>query len=111
MIDFKKSRADLKILFKPATFFHRHFPAFRRNQIRSVVSQHADTVVLSVSRDTSRGPQVLLACEKLAAFGSRKHVVVLSGSHEEVGDEYQDRALNPPVEAVQKAEAAKTEAS
>ena len=76
-----------------------------------LVSQHADTVVLSVCRDTSRGPQVLLACEKLAAFGSRKHVVVLNGSHEEVGGDYQDHVLNSPVDGIQAAEAAKTEVS
>ena len=56
-----------------------------------LVSQHADTVVLSVCRDTSQGPQVLRACEKLSAFGSRKHVVVLNGSQEEVCGDYQDQ--------------------
>ena len=55
-----------------------------------LVSQHADTVVLSVCRDTSLGPQVLRACEKLSAFGSRKCVVVLHGSQEEVGGDYHD---------------------
>ncbi len=75
-----------------------------------LVSQHADTVVLSVCRDTSQGPQVLRACEKLSAFGSRKHVVVLNGSHEEVGGDYQDAAAKPAVEAVETAEAAETKA-
>jgi capsular exopolysaccharide synthesis family protein len=64
-----------------------------------LVSQYADTVVLSVRRDTSQAPQVLLACEKLAAFGSRKHVVVLNGSQEEVYGTYQDHALTARVEA------------
>ncbi|MGO9109289.1 MAG: AAA family ATPase [Thermoguttaceae bacterium] len=76
-----------------------------------LVSQHADAVVLSVRRDTSRGPQVLLACEKLSAFGSRKHVVVLNGSQEEVFGDYQDPIINTPVEAADTAEAAKTDAA
>ena len=75
-----------------------------------LVSQHADTVVLSVRRDTSQAPQVLRACEKLSAFGSRKHVVVLNGSQEEVGGDYQDAASKPAVEAVETAEAAETKA-
>ncbi len=73
-----------------------------------LVSQHADTVVLSVRRDTSEAPQVLRACEKLAAFGSRKYVVVLNGSHEEVYGDYQDAIINARVEATAPAEAGKT---
>ncbi len=64
-----------------------------------LVSQHADTVLLSVRRDTSEAPQVLRACEKLTAFGSRKHVVVLNGSQEDVLDDYQEHVLSARVEA------------
>ena len=54
-----------------------------------LVSQHADTVVLSIRRDTSEAPQVMRACEKLSAFGPRKLVAVLIGSGEEVyGKDY-----------------------
>jgi capsular exopolysaccharide synthesis family protein len=69
-----------------------------------LVSQHADTVVLSVRRDTSEAPQVLRACEKLTAFGSMKHVVVLNGSQEEVFDEYQDHVIATRVEAAKSEE-------
>ena len=71
-----------------------------------LVSQHADTVVLSVRRDTSEAPQVLRACEKLNAFGSRKHVVVLNGSQEEVFGEYHDHIITTRVEAADRADAA-----
>ncbi len=73
-----------------------------------LVSQHADTVVLSVRRDTSQAPQVLRTCEKLAAFGSRKYVVVLNGSHEEICYDYHEHAITARVEAVEMAETAKT---
>ncbi len=65
-----------------------------------LVSQHADTVLLSVRRDTSQAPQVLRACEKLAAFGSRKHVVVLNGSEEDVLGDYQEHVVSARIEAV-----------
>jgi hypothetical protein len=61
-----------------------------------------------VRRDTSEAPQVLRACERLSAFGSRKYVVVLNGSHEEVYGEYQDHIIDVGVEAGETAEAAKT---
>jgi capsular exopolysaccharide synthesis family protein len=64
-----------------------------------LVSQHADTVVLSVRRDTSEAPQVLRACEKLTAFGSRRHVVVLNGSQEDVLDDYHEQVITARVEA------------
>ena len=51
---------------------------------------------------------MLRACEKLAAFGSRKYVVVLNGSQEEVGGDYQDHAMKTPVETVAPTEADKT---
>jgi capsular exopolysaccharide synthesis family protein len=76
-----------------------------------LVSQHADTVVLSVRRDTSEAPQVLRACEKLNAFGSRKHVVVLNGSQEEVFGEYHDHIITTRVEAADRADAAATPSS
>ena len=77
-----------------------------------LVSRHADTVVLSVCRDRSRGPEVLRAFEKLSAFGSQECVVVLNGSQEEVDDDYQDHRDQYSLdEAVQSAEAAKTEMS
>jgi capsular exopolysaccharide synthesis family protein len=63
-----------------------------------LVSQHADTVVLSVRRDTSQAPQVLRTCEKLVAFGSRKYVVVLNGSHEEACGDYQEHIISARVE-------------
>jgi capsular exopolysaccharide synthesis family protein len=74
-----------------------------------LVSQHADTVVLSVRRDTSRGPEIRLAAERLSAFGSRKHVVVLNGSHEQVFGDDQQRALSVSVEAVETTKTVKTE--
>ena len=76
-----------------------------------LVSQHADTVVLSVCRDTSRGPQVLRACEKLSDFGSQKHVAVLTGGSEEACGDYQDHVPTPPVEAAEAAEAANRDVS
>ena len=76
-----------------------------------LVSQHADTVVLSVRRDTSEAPQVLRACEKLSAFGSRKYVVVLNGSQEDVLDDYHEQVITARVDAIdvpENTEAAKT---
>ena len=64
-----------------------------------LVSQHADTVVLSVRRDTSEAPQVLRACEKLSEFGLRKCVVVLNGSREEVCGDYYEQVVTARVDA------------
>jgi polysaccharide biosynthesis transport protein len=72
-----------------------------------LVSQHADTVVLAVRRDASQAPQVLRACEKLVAFGSRNYVVVLNGSHEESCPYYQEQVISARVEALPAAEAAR----
>ena len=76
-----------------------------------LVSQHADTVVLSVRRDTSQRRQVLRTCEKLAAFGSRNYVVVLNGSHEEVCSDYHENVITARVEAVKTARTANTQTS
>jgi len=76
-----------------------------------LVSQHADTVVLSVRRDTSEAPQVVRACEKLSAFGSRKFVAVLNGSQEEVYCNYQEDMLTARIEAVDVPVAAMKEGS
>jgi capsular exopolysaccharide synthesis family protein len=62
-----------------------------------LVSQHADTVVLSVRRDKSQAPQVLRACEKLAAFGSGKYVAVLNGCNEEGYGSYQEPLIQARV--------------
>jgi polysaccharide biosynthesis transport protein len=67
-----------------------------------LVSQHADTVVLSVRRDTSQAPQVIRACERLAAFGSRRYVAVLTGSHEEVCPDYHEHVISARVEGLGK---------
>ena len=64
-----------------------------------LVSQHADTVVLSVRRDTSEAAQVLRACEKLSEFGSRKCVAVLNGSREDVCGDYYEQVISARVEA------------
>jgi capsular exopolysaccharide synthesis family protein len=76
-----------------------------------LVSQHADTVVLSVRRDTTEAPQVVRACEKLSAFGSRNYVVVLNGSHEETYDGYREQILAAHVESVDVPEAGAMESS
>ncbi len=74
-----------------------------------LVSQHADTVIVSVRRDTSEAPQVLRACEKLSAFAPGKFVVVLNGSHEESYGPYQEHVIQARVEAVEPAETAPAE--
>ena len=71
-----------------------------------LASQHADTVIVSVRRDTSAAPQVLRACEKLSAFAAGKFVVVLNGSQEESYGTYQEHVLQARVEAVESAETA-----
>lgn len=45
------------------------------------VSQHVDSVVLSVFRDVSEAPKVQAACEILAAFGVRSVEAVVTGSN------------------------------
>jgi len=72
-----------------------------------LVSQHADTVILSVRRDRSEAPLVLRACEKLSAFGSRQYVVVLNGSQEGTSNYYYDRIISARVEAADPAKPAK----
>jgi Mrp family chromosome partitioning ATPase len=43
------------------------------------VSQHADTVILSVFRDLSEVPKIQAACEMLEAFGVRNLEAVVTG--------------------------------
>ena len=43
------------------------------------VSQHVDTVVLSVLRDISQAPKIQAACEILAAFGVPSVEAVVTG--------------------------------
>jgi capsular exopolysaccharide synthesis family protein len=47
-----------------------------------LVSQHVDTVVLSVFRDVSQGPKVLAAYEILEAFGVQRIEAVVTGGQE-----------------------------
>lgn len=46
------------------------------------VSQHVDTVVLSVFRDVSKAPKIQAACEILAAFGVHAVEAVVTGPND-----------------------------
>ena len=48
------------------------------------VSQHVDSVVLSVFRDVSQAPKVQAACEILAAFGVRGVEAVVTSPNDHV---------------------------
>ncbi len=48
------------------------------------VSQHVDSVVLSVFRDISQAPKIQAACEILAAFGVRTVEAVVTGPNDHV---------------------------
>ncbi len=61
-----------------------------------IVSQHVDTVVLSVFRDISQAPKVQAACEILEAFGVSTVEAVVTGSSENPRDRdmnYEPRRL------------------
>ena len=47
-----------------------------------MVSQHVDSVLLSVFRDVSQGARVQAAYEILEAFGARSIEAVMTGEHE-----------------------------
>jgi len=49
-----------------------------------LISQHVDSVILSVLRDVSQAPKVLAACEILEAFGAVDLGVVMTGSGEDL---------------------------
>ena len=48
------------------------------------VSQHVDSVVLSVFRDISQAPKIQAACEILAAFGVQTVEAVVTGPNDNV---------------------------
>jgi len=52
------------------------------------VSQHVDSVVLSVFRDVSEAPKIQAACEILAAFGVQTVEAVVTGSNDNVYGEH-----------------------
>jgi polysaccharide biosynthesis transport protein len=52
------------------------------------VSQHVDSVVLSVFRDISQAPKIQAACEILAAFGVQTVEAVVTGPNDNVYDRH-----------------------
>lgn len=50
------------------------------------VSQHADTVILSVFRDISRSPKIMAAVETLDAFGVTSVEAVVTGPTDNLPD-------------------------
>ncbi len=74
-----------------------------------LTSQYADTVIMSVRRDTSQAPKVLRACEKLSAFAGGKFVVVLNGSEEDSYGPYQEHLLQVCAKAAGASEPVPTE--
>jgi Mrp family chromosome partitioning ATPase len=61
-----------------------------------LIAQNADTVIISVLRDTSRVPQVRSACEFLEKFAVPVLGVVITGSK---GDAYPDSSYQQYVDA------------
>jgi len=65
------------------------------------VSQHVDTVILSVFRDVSRAPKISEACEILEAFGVRELEAVVTGPSQGLRSKDLDYESRLPVESVE----------